>query len=96
MVFRRVGLGIVKIWNFDLVNAVENHRWSCKFGKLALCDLVHFLQLADVSHKVNDASDKQLGAVISHNNKPISLFSRRLSNPQRNYTTTKKELLAIV
>ena len=42
-----------------------------------------------------DDSDKQLGAVIIHNNKSISFFSRIL-NPQRNYTTTEKELLAIV
>ena len=37
-----------------------------------------------------DASDKQLGYVASHNNKPIGFFSRRLSNPQLNYTTTEK------
>ena len=43
-----------------------------------------------------DASDKQLGAVISQNNKPISLFTRRLSKSQRNYTKTKVEPLAIV
>ena len=43
-----------------------------------------------------NASDKQLGDVIIINNKPIALFSIRLSNPQRNYTTTNKELLAIV
>ena len=43
-----------------------------------------------------DASDKQLGAVISYNNKPIAFLSRRPIKPQRNYTTTKKELLAIV
>ena len=43
-----------------------------------------------------DASDKQLGGVISKNNKPIALFSRRLVNPERKYTNTKKELLAIV
>ena len=30
-----------------------------------------------------DASDKQLGAVISQNNKLIAFFSRKLSNPQR-------------
>ena len=43
-----------------------------------------------------DASDKKLGAVISQNNKPIEFFSRKFSKPQRNYTTTKNELLAIV
>ena len=43
-----------------------------------------------------DASDKQLGAVISQNNKPIAVFSRKLIKPQRNYTTNKKELIVIV
>ena len=28
VVFRRVGLGIVELWEFDLINVVENHRWS--------------------------------------------------------------------
>ena len=44
----------------------------------------------------NNAYDKQFGSVISHNNKPITLLSRRLSKPQRNYTTTKKEFISIV
>ena len=43
-----------------------------------------------------NASDKQLGAAISQNNKPIAFFSQRLSKPQRNYTTTEKELLSII
>ena len=43
-----------------------------------------------------DTSDKQLGAVIIQNNEPIYFFSIILSKPQRNYTTTEKELLAIV
>ena len=43
-----------------------------------------------------DASDKHLGAVISQNNKPIDLLSRKLSKSQRNYTTTEKKHLAIV
>ena len=43
-----------------------------------------------------DAYDKQLGAVISQNNKPIAFLSSKLSKLQRNYTTTEKELVAIL
>ena len=43
-----------------------------------------------------DASDKQLGSVIVQNNKPIVFFSRISIKPQRNYTTTDKEILLIV
>ena len=43
-----------------------------------------------------DASDRQLSAVMSKNNKPITLFSIRLGQPQFNYTMTRKELLVIV
>ena len=43
-----------------------------------------------------DASDKQLGAVILQDNKPIAHFSRTLNSAQRNYTVTDKETLSIV
>ena len=43
-----------------------------------------------------DAFDKQLGAVISNNNKPIDFFSRKWIKPQCYYTTTEKGLLAIL
>ena len=43
-----------------------------------------------------DASDRQLGAVILQEGKPIAHFSRTLNAAQRNYTTTDKETLSIV
>jgi hypothetical protein len=43
-----------------------------------------------------DASSKQLGAVITQDNRPIAFFSRKLSNAQCEYSITKNELLAIV
>jgi hypothetical protein len=43
-----------------------------------------------------DASSKQLGAVITQDNRPIAFFSQKLSDTQRKYSVTKIELLAIV
>ena len=57
------------------------------------------LQYPDFNKKIEihtDASDYQLGAVISQENKPIAFFSRKLTTAQQNMTVTEKELLAIV
>ncbi len=43
-----------------------------------------------------NASLTQLGAVITHDNRPIALFSRKLSETQQKYSVTEIELLAIV
>jgi hypothetical protein len=43
-----------------------------------------------------DASSRQLGAVITQDNRPITFFSRKLSDTQRKYSITKIELLAMV
>ena len=43
-----------------------------------------------------DASDKQLGAVIYQENKPIAFFSRKLTEAQTRYPTIDKEALSIL
>jgi hypothetical protein len=43
-----------------------------------------------------DASSKQLGAVITQDNRPIVFFSWNVSNTQHKYSVTKIKLLAIV
>ncbi len=43
-----------------------------------------------------DASSRQLGAVIVQDNRPISFFSRKLTETQRKYSVTELELLSIV
>ena len=43
-----------------------------------------------------DASEYQLGAAIIQNKRPIAYWSRSLQPTQQKYTTTEKELLAII
>ncbi len=43
-----------------------------------------------------NASSKQVGAVITQENRPIVFFSQKLSTTQRKYSVTKIELFAIV
>ena len=47
-------------------------------------------------HIHTDASKVALGAVISQDNKPVAFYSRKLNPAQTRYTTTERELLAIV
>ncbi len=42
-----------------------------------------------------DASEKQIGGVVTQEGKPLGFFSRKLTDTQRRYPVTKQELLAI-
>jgi len=43
-----------------------------------------------------DASEKQIGGVVTQENKPLGFFSKKLTDTQRRYPVTEQELLAIV
>ena len=49
VVFWRVGLGIVMLCNFELIDAGEKHRWLFDCNKISLRNLVHFLPFSDLS-----------------------------------------------
>ncbi len=58
--------------------------------------ILNYATFNEVFEIHTDASDRQLGAAISQNGKPLTFYNRKLSSAQRNYTTTEQELLSIV
>jgi hypothetical protein len=55
-----------------------------------------YLDYSQVFEIFTDASQTQLGAVITQANRPLAFFRRKLSETQQRYRVTKIELLAIV
>jgi hypothetical protein len=78
-------------WTDDLKKAF--HEFKQMVARETLLNYPDWSKPFDIH---TDASDRQLGAVISQNGKPIAFFSHQLLKAQCNYTTTEKELLSIV
>jgi hypothetical protein len=79
-------------WHWD-----EVHQRAFNHVKATAKDIVLAYQdYSKVFEIYTDASSKQLGAVITQDNRPIVIFSQKLSDTQPKHSITEIELLAIV
>jgi hypothetical protein len=78
-------------WIYEHKNAFEN-------TKIIICRevMLTFLDFSKPFHIYTDASDKQWGAVITQDEKPIAFYSRKLNSDQQRYTNGEQGLLSIV
>jgi len=80
-------------WHWDSIHQIAFDNVKATIVKEVVLAYPDFLKPFEI---YTDASTKQLGAVITQENRPIAFFSWKLSGAQSKYTVTKLELLAIV
>jgi hypothetical protein len=80
-------------WHWDEVHQRAFDHVRATIAKDVVLAYLDYFKVFEI---YTDASSKQLGAVITQDNRPIAFFSWKLSNVQRKYSITKLELLAIV
>jgi hypothetical protein len=74
----------------------EVHQRAFNHVKATITKVLAYPDYSKVFKIYTDASSKQLGAVITQENRPIAFFSQKLSTTQYKYSVTKIEQLAIV
>jgi hypothetical protein len=82
-----------KPWHWDSIHQIAFDNVKTTIAKEVVLAYPDFTKPFDI---YADASTKQLGSVITQENRPIAFFSRKLSGAQSKYTVTELELLAIV
>ena len=82
-----------KPWYWDSIHQLAFDNVKNTIAKEVVLAYPDFTKPFDI---YTDASTKQLGSVITQENRPIVFFSRKLSDAQSKYIVTKLELLAIV
>jgi hypothetical protein len=82
-----------KPWHWDSIHQIAFDNVKSTITKEVVLAYPDFTKPFEI---YTNASTKQLGAVITQENRPIAFFSRKLSGAQSKYTVTKLELLAIV
>ncbi len=80
-------------WHWDSIHQIAFDNVKATIVKEVVLAYLDFMKPFEI---YTDASTKQLGAVITQENRPIAFFSQKLSGAQSKYTVTKLELLAIV
>jgi hypothetical protein len=80
-------------WHWDEVHQRAFNHVKATITKDVVLAYPDFSKVLEI---YTDPSSKQLGAVITQDNRPIGFFSQKLSDTQRKYSITKIELLAIV
>ncbi len=80
-------------WHWDEVHQIAFNQVKATIAKDVVLAYPDYLKVFEIC---TDASSKQLGVVITQDNRPIAFFSRKLSDMQRKYSVTKIELVAIV
>jgi hypothetical protein len=80
-------------WHWD---EVHQRAFSLVKATIARGVILAYPDFSKVFEIYTVTSSKQLGAVITQENKPIAFFSRKVFTMQRKYSVTKIELLAIV
>jgi hypothetical protein len=82
-----------KPWHWDSFHQEAFDNVNKTIAKKVVLAYPDFTEPFDI---YTDASTKQLGAVITQDNRHIAFFSRKLSGAQSKYTLTELELLVIV
>ena len=80
-------------WHWDKVHQKAFDHVKATIAKEVVLAYPDFSKVFEI---YTDASSKQLGAVITQDNRPITFISRKHFLAQRKYSVTKIELLAIV
>jgi hypothetical protein len=82
-----------KPWQWDSIHQTAFDNVKKTIAKEVVLAYPDFTKPFDI---YTNASAKQLGVVITQDNRPVAFFSWKLSGAQSKYTVTKLELLAIV
>ncbi len=80
-------------WHWDEVHQRAFDHVKATIAKDVVLAYLDYSKVVEIN---TDASSKQLGAVITQDNRSIVFFSQKLSNTQHKYSVTEIELLAIV